>query len=182
MPMLARLRERYPGITVNLRLGNAQETLGALLSEHVDIAVVTEVDPRPGLYLQDLVESRICALLPDGHPWGERREIELGELHEQIMVLREPDSITRRTFDRACSEQEVQPRVLLELDSREAVTEAVAAELGIGIVSSLEVSRDPRVHAVPLLGEGLVNRHMIGCLERHKGLRVVSAFMELAQG
>ncbi|MBO3278067.1 LysR substrate-binding domain-containing protein [Pseudomonas schmalbachii] len=183
MPMLARLRAHYPGITVNLRLGNAQETLGALLSEHVDIAVVTEVEPRSGLYLRELVESHICALLPDGHPWCERQDgICLAELHEQIMVLREPDSITRRTFDRACSEQDIQPRVLLELDSREAVTEAVAAELGIGIVSSLEISRDPRVHAVPLIGEGLVNRHMIGCLERHKGLRVVSAFMELAQG
>ncbi|MCY1260594.1 HTH-type transcriptional regulator CysL [compost metagenome] len=182
MPMLARLRERYPGITVNLRLGNAQETLGALLSEHVDIAVVTEVEPRNGLYLRDLIESRICALLPDGHPWADRQDIALAELNEQIMVLREPDSITRRTFDSACTAQDVQPRVLLELDSREAVTEAVASELGIGIVSSLEVSRDPRVHAVPLVGDGLVNRHMIGCLERHRGLRVVSAFLELAEG
>lgn len=183
MPMLARLRARYPGITVNLRLGNAQETLNALLSEHVDIAVVTEVEPRAGLFLRELVQSRLCALLPAAHPWSEREQgVPLTELDEQIMVLREPDSITRRTFDRACAGQQVQPRVLLELDSREAVTEAVAAELGIGIVSSLEVSRDPRVRAVPLLGEGLRNRHSIGCLERRRGLRVVSAFMELAEG
>lgn len=183
MPMLARLRARYPGITVNLRLGNAQETLNALLSEHVDIAVVTEVEPRAGLFLRELVQSRLCALLPAAHPWREREQgVPLSELDQQIMVLREPDSITRRTFDRACAGQQVQPRVLLELDSREAVTEAVAAELGIGIVSSLEVSRDPRVRAVPLLGEGLLNRHSIGCLERRRGLRVVSAFMELAEG
>ncbi|WP_374439060.1 LysR substrate-binding domain-containing protein [Pseudomonas panipatensis] len=183
MPVLARLRARYPGITVNLRLGNAQETLNALLSEHVDIAVVTEVEPRAGLFLRELVQSRLCALLPTAHPWSEREQgVPLSELDQQIMVLREPDSITRRTFDRACAGQQVQPRVLLELDSREAVTEAVAAELGIGIVSSLEVSRDPRVRALPLLGEGLLNRHSIGCLERRRGLRVVSAFMELAEG
>ncbi len=72
--------------------------------------------------------------------------------------------------------------MLLELDSREAVTEAVAAELGIGIVSSLEVSPDPRVKAIPLSGDGLLNRHAIGCLERRRGLRVVSAFLELAEG
>ncbi len=64
MPMLARLRASYPGITVNLRLGNAQETLAALLSEHVDVAVLTEVEARPGLFLEELVNSRICALLP----------------------------------------------------------------------------------------------------------------------
>ena len=181
MPMLARLRARYPGITVNLRLGNAQETLAALLDEHVDIAVLTEVESRAGLYLRELVESRICALVPAGHAWsGRSGELPLSVLDQQIMVLREPDSITRRSFDAACTAHAVQPRVLLELDSREAVTEAVAAELGIGIVSSLEVGRDPRVRAVPLIGEGLLNRHSIGCLERRRGLRVVSAFMELA--
>ncbi|CAI3799406.1 HTH-type transcriptional regulator CysL [Pseudomonas sp. MM221] len=73
MPMLAQLRERYPGITVNLRLGNAQETLAALLSEHADVAVLTEIEPRKGLHLQNLCESRLCALLPVGHDWARGR-------------------------------------------------------------------------------------------------------------
>ena len=95
MPMLARLRASYPGITVSLRLGNAQETLAALLSEHVDVAVLTEVEARPGLFLEELVNSRICALLPRQHPWCERSEgVPLEELDQQIMVLREPGSIT----------------------------------------------------------------------------------------
>ncbi|WP_248744828.1 LysR substrate-binding domain-containing protein [Pseudomonas sp. MWU12-2037] len=180
MPMLARLRARYPGITVNLRLGNAQETLAALLSEHADVAVLTEVEPRKGLYLQPLSESRICALVSQGHPWlAEPQGIALEQLDQVIMVLREPSSITRRTFDQACAQAAVSPRVLLELDSREAVTEAVAAELGVGIVSSLEVSPDPRVRALPISGEGLGNRHQIGCLERRKELRLIQAFLGL---
>lgn len=96
------------------------------------------------------------------------------------MVLREPTSITRRTFDNACEQAGVNPRVLLELDSREAVTEAVAAQLGVGIVSSVEVSHDPRVRAVPINGAGLVNLHMLGCMERRAELRLIKAFMELA--
>lgn len=182
MPMLARLRARYPGITVNLRLGNAQETLAALLSEHADVAVLTEVEPRKGLHLQALGPSRLCALLPVGHPWAQQPEVELpiGELDRQIMVLREPTSITRRTFDQACHQAQVQPRVLLELDSREAVTEAVAAELGVGIVASVETSHDPRVVARPISGPALVNQHMLGCLERRRELRLIQAFLSLA--
>ncbi len=181
MPMLASLRARYPGITVNLRLGNAQETLAALLSEHADVAVLTEVEPRKGLHLQALSESRICALVPAGHRWANRSgEVKLKELDQVIMVLREPTSITRRTFDQACMQASIQPRVLLELDSREAVTEAVAAELGVGVVSSVEVSHDPRVVAIPIAGEGLVNRHMIGCMERRRELRLIQAFFDLA--
>ena len=183
MPMLAKLRARYPGITVNLRLGNAQETLAALLSEHADVAVLTEVEPRKGVYLQPLNESRICALVPAGHPWlADPAGIRLEQLDQVIMVLREPSSITRRTFDDACAKASVQPRVLLELDSREAVTEAVAAELGVGVVSSVEVSRDPRVHAIPIRGDGLLNQHMLGCMERRRELRLIQAFFELASG
>ncbi|USW97906.1 LysR substrate-binding domain-containing protein [Pseudomonas proteolytica] len=181
MPMLAKLRARYPGITVNLRLGNAQETLAALLSEHADVAVLTEVEPRKGVHLQPLNESRICALVPAGHPWlADPAGIRLEQLDQVIMVLREPSSITRRTFDEACAKAGVQPKVLLELDSREAVTEAVAAELGVGVVSSVEVSRDPRVHAIPIHGEGLLNHHMLGCMERRRELRLIQAFFELA--
>ncbi|WP_458729608.1 LysR substrate-binding domain-containing protein [Pseudomonas brenneri] len=181
MPMLARLRARYPGITVNLRLGNAQETLAALLPEHADVAVLTEVEPRKGLHLQPLSESRICALVPAGHSWlADPAGIRLEQLDQVIMVLREPSSITRRTFDDACAEAGINPRVLLELDSREAVTEAVAAELGVGVVSSVEVSRDPRVHAIPIQGEGLLNQHMLGCMERRRELRLIQAFFELA--
>ena len=183
MPMLAKLRARYPGITVNLRLGNAQETLAALLSEHADVAVLTEVEPRKGVHLQPLSESRICALVPAGHPWlADPAGIRLEQLDQVIMVLREPSSITRRTFDDACAKASVQPRVLLELDSREAVTEAVAAELGVGVVSSVEVSRDPRVHAIPIRGDGLLNQHMLGCMERRRELRLIQAFFELASG
>lgn len=181
MPMLAQLRARYPGITVNLRLGNAQETLAALLSEHADVAVLTEVEPRKGLYLQSLGESQICALLPAGHALAaDRQALAISALDRQIMVLREPTSITRRTFDQACVQAKVQPRVLLELDSREAVTEAVAAELGIGIVSSVEMSHDPRVVARKIIAPGLVNQHMIGCLERRRELRLIQAFLSLA--
>ncbi|MBC2656465.1 LysR family transcriptional regulator [Pseudomonas sp. MSSRFD41] len=181
MPMLARLRERYPGVTVNLRLGNAQETLAALLSEHADVAVLTEVEERKGLHLQSLGQSRMCALVPQGHEWLELAEgIAIEQLDQVIMVLREPSSITRRTFDQACGLSKVQPRVLLELDSREAVTEAVAAHLGVGVVSSLEVGHDPRVRVVPLRGAGLVNQHMIGCLERRRELRLIQAFLGLA--
>ncbi|WP_313049367.1 LysR substrate-binding domain-containing protein [Pseudomonas soli] len=181
MPMLAQLRARFPGITVNLRLGNAQETLAALLSEHADVALLTEVEPRKGLYLQSLGDSRLCALLPVDHPLaGAADDLAIDALDRQIMVLREPNSITRRTFDQACALVQVQPRVLLELDSREAVTEAVAARLGIGIVSSVELAHDPRVVARPLAGEGLLNRHMVGCLERRRELRLIQAFLGLA--
>ncbi|MFO6126390.1 LysR family transcriptional regulator, partial [Pseudomonas aeruginosa] len=36
------------------------------------------------------------------------------------------------------------------------------------------------VRVVPLVGPELTNRHLIGCLEKRRGLRVIRAFLELA--
>lgn len=56
----------------------------------------------------------------------------------------------------------------------------MASELGIGVVSSTEVANDPRVVARPLAGQGLLNQHMLGCLERRRELRLIQAFLGLA--
>ncbi|MNO03808.1 hypothetical protein D3C81_2246250 [compost metagenome] len=56
----------------------------------------------------------------------------------------------------------------------------MASELGIGVVSSTEVANDPRVVARPLVGHGLRNQHLVGCLERRRELRLIQAFLALA--
>ncbi|MCY1513733.1 aminoethylphosphonate catabolism associated LysR family transcriptional regulator [compost metagenome] len=143
--------------------------------------MISDMSERPGLHLQPLGEARLCLLVPADHPWvGVREEVALHELRSEVLLQREPASLTRRTFERACNEQGLELRAALELNSREAVIEAVAAGLGVSIVYSLEVPRDPRVAALPLQGEGLVSRHFLACLERHAELRVVRAFFEVA--
>jgi LysR family transcriptional regulator, transcriptional activator of the cysJI operon len=180
MPLLARLRARHPGITVGLSLGNAAETYEALLAERASIGVVTEAEPRDELHLEDLAVSQVCAVLPRDHALGARAEIALDALDGQPMVLREPTSVTRRTFDRACRARGIAPALLMELDSREAVIEAVAAGIGIGIVSSLECGADGRVRALPITGADLSNRHAIVCLARRRSLRLIRAVLDLA--
>ncbi|MFE1599635.1 LysR substrate-binding domain-containing protein [Methylobacterium sp. ID0610] len=180
MPLLARLRARYPGITVSLSLGNAAETREALLAERASIGVITEAEPHPDLFVTDIATSRLCAVMARDHALAAGPAIALPALEGAAMVLREPTSVTRRTFDAACRRGGVRPSVLMELDSREAVIEAAAAGLGIGIVSSLECGADARIRALPIEGPDLVNRHSIACLARRRQLRLIRAVFDLA--
>ncbi|MDH4560851.1 LysR substrate-binding domain-containing protein [Pseudomonas sp. BN411] len=182
MPLLARMRERYPGVRINLRLGNTQETLTALYGERVDLALVSDIAPRAGLHLLPLGEARLCLLLPAAHPWVDRRDaVALNELRGQVLLQREPGSLTRRTFERACANQELELPADLELNSREAMIEAVAAGIGVSILYDQEVPKDPRVKVLPLKGEGMVSRHFLACQQRHAELRAVKAFFEVAE-
>ena len=97
------------------------------------------------------------------------------------MVLRELGSMTRRLFERATTKAKVNPRVVMEIESREAVREAVAAGLGIGVVSEPEFGNDERLVSVPVADGHLVLREYVVCLRERRNLRVVAAFLDLVR-
>jgi len=70
----------------------------------------------------------------------------------------------------------------MEIESREAVSEAVAAGLGIGVVSEAEFGHDQRLAAVPVTDAAMVTRGFIVCLKERRRLRIVSAFLDQVQG
>ena len=68
---------------------------------------------------------------------------------------------------------------VLDMNSREAVRETVAAGLGVGVVSASEFGRDPRVKPLQLIGEDLAMTEYIVCLAERRELRLVRAFLEV---
>ena len=66
----------------------------------------------------------------------------------------------------------------MEIESREAVREAVAAGFGIGVVSEAEFGHDERLVAVPVTGAELGTREYLVCLKERRRLRIVSAFLD----
>src|SRR5215469_14350565 len=68
---------------------------------------------------------------------------------------------------------------VLDMNSREAVRETVAAGLGVGVVSASEFGRDPRVKLLQLTGEDLAMTEYIVCLAERRELRLVRAFLDV---
>jgi len=98
------------------------------------------------------------------------------------MVLREPGSVTRRLFEARLAAAGVQPRIVMEIESREAVREAVAAGIGLGVVSEAEFGADGRLAMVPVDDPGLVTREFVVCRADRRRVAVVRAFLELVPG
>ena len=96
-------------------------------------------------------------------------------------MLREQGSTTRRIFETAVVRRELALAEVLDMNSREAVREAVAAGLGIGVVSQSEFGSDPRLVAVELVGEDLAMTEYAVCLAERKDLRLVKTFFDLLE-
>lgn len=115
-----------------------------------------------------------------GHRWFGRRRVSAGDLTGVDMVAREPGSNTQRAVNEGLSRIGVAPRVVMRLDTREAIKEAVAANLGFGIVWAAEVETSDRLHVVRLSGADITSMDYLACLKDSHRRRAVARLFEVA--
>ncbi|MGE0723751.1 MAG: LysR substrate-binding domain-containing protein [Alphaproteobacteria bacterium] len=178
-PLLAAFHRRYPGVHASLAIGNADAVRADLLGYAADVAVLAEAPDDPRLHAVPCGRHRIVAMVPRGHEWARRRQVRLTDFADRPMVLREAGSVTRRLFEAALGKGGIQPRIVMEIESREAVREAVAAGIGVAVVSEAEFGADRRLAMVPVTGTGLETREFVVCLAERRRVAVVRAFLDL---
>jgi DNA-binding transcriptional LysR family regulator len=126
-------------------------------------------------------QDRLVLFVPKSHAWAKRRSVKPAELAGERLILREPGSSTRRVFETAMIRAGIALEEVIEINSREAVREAVAAGLGIGVVSESEFGNDPRLVKITLAEADLGATEYVACLTERKDLRLIRAFLELAE-
>ncbi len=180
IPALAAFNQRYPGIEVSLRMGNSDAVLRDLLDYASDVAVLANVAADPRLLAIQLRRDSLVIFVARNHPLARRSAVRLKELDGQAMVMREVGSATRRIFEEALAESGIEPRSVMQMDGRESVREAVAAGLGLGVVSEAEFIADRRLKMLRVNGARLTMTEYVVCLSERRKLRTVGAFLELA--
>ncbi|BCJ29045.1 LysR substrate-binding domain-containing protein [Actinocatenispora sera] len=183
MPLLAALRDRYPGVRVALSTGNSEQVLAELVADRVDVALTAAGGHDPRLHAVPVRRDRVVAFVARRHPLGARTEVTLDELAGTQLVIRESGSTTRRVFERALAaagRSLAEWPELIEVDSREAVHSAVAVGLGVGVVSDAELPPDPRLAVLALPGLDLDLTQYLACRRDASRSRLVRAVFELA--
>jgi aminoethylphosphonate catabolism LysR family transcriptional regulator len=181
VPILAELKKRHEALTFTLKVDNSAVVLEQLLDYGADIAVMAKVTSDPRIYSMKLREDRLVLFVPRHHPWARRRRRPISDLAGQDIVIRERGSITREVFETGLAQADVVPRSLIEVETREAVREAVAAGFGIGVVFDSEFGNDPRFRTLEVSGADLTVGEYVVCLQERRHLALVRAFLDMAQ-
>ncbi|HLI11767.1 MAG TPA: LysR substrate-binding domain-containing protein [Alphaproteobacteria bacterium] len=180
IPLISSFTRRYPGIRISFAFGNSRVVLESLRDRLVDIAVLADLKPDERLHAVPLRRDRLVLFVERSHPWCARRGgVRLRELAGQRIVLREVGSTTRARFEQAVAEAGVALGETIEIGSREAVREAVAAGLGIGIVFESEFGHDDRLRRVAIRDARIESTEYAACLKERLPVRVVGAFFDL---
>ena len=145
VPIMRRLRDAHPGISISLRIKNSAEIRGAVLAGTADIGITAQDSPHPRLTTRFLSQQDLVALVRTDSALGSRKSMAIAELAKESLIMREPGSITRQAMAHAMATAMVRAGTLIETDSREAVHGAVLAGLGVGAIGEDEFNEDPRM-------------------------------------
>jgi aminoethylphosphonate catabolism LysR family transcriptional regulator len=181
VPFLVMFNRRYPNLRLSMSIGNSTNLQSDLLDQSCDVAIAANVNPDPRIFAIPFRQDQLIAFVDRAHPWAKRRRIQLADLTGNRLVLREPSSTTRQCFDRAVSAAGIKIGEVLEIGSREAIREAVAAGLGIGIVARAEFGDDIRLKALEFEGPVMASTEYVACLADRKSTPLVKAFLDIVQ-
>ncbi len=178
---LAEWSRRHPDIAVSVRMGNTESLLAGLLSYETDIVVVANLAPDARLHGVLLRRDPMVLLVGRGHRLAARGGARLADLAGERLVLRERGSATRVLTESALGVEGVRPSAVIEMDGRQAVCDAVAAGLGVAIISAAEVPRDDALRALAISGARLEMTEHVACLLERREHRTVKSFLDLVE-
>lgn len=180
VPIMAALRKRAESLTFALSIDNSAVVLERLLHHEADVAVMAKSVSDPRLFAVRLRTDRLVLFVPASHPLARRNRAPLAALSGQELVLRERGSITREVLEQAMAAADIQPRSIVEVQTREGVREAVAAGFGVGAVFASELGEDRRFRRILVSDTDLNVAEYAVSLQERRHTALVRAFMEEA--
>ena len=178
MGVLGRFKASHPGLTFALTIGNSQTVLDDILAYQADVAITAKQTSDPRVHALRLRTDRLVGFVAAEHPFARRRSVPIEAMAGQDLVVRERGSVTREVFESRLVEAGIRPGALLEVQSREAVREAVAAGLGLGVVFGSEFRSGEGLRQLAVTGADLAVAEYAVCLEERRRIPLVRAFLE----
>lgn len=148
---LQRFAQRHPGIEIDLSVDNRDRIIQRLQDERCDLAVMMLPPAALDLDTLDCLDNPLVVIGPRNHPWANRRKVPVKALNDEPWLAREPGSGTRLALEQHFSEWGVQPRERMTLGSNEALKHAVAAGMGLAVLSRHALARDPAQEGLAVL-------------------------------
>ncbi len=173
--------EHYPGIEIDLVIENRDAVVKRLAREQDDIAVMMMPPLELPLQSVAVMDNPLVLIAPLGHPWVSRRSVPFKLWSSEALLMREEGSGTRQATLDYFAERGVKPKVRMTLGSNEAIKHAVAANLGVAILSRHTLAKKPANEGLAVISAaGLPIRRQWQLVWRsdRRMPRVASRFMD----
>ena len=143
--LLGNFKKKYPDVTIQLKVSNSDGIVSMVESNVIDLGVVESPVGNKNLDVEICLVDTLMAIVPPGHVLAGRESVTIQEMIGFPYICREEGSGTREVILSYLSNHGLSTNdldVVMELGSPEAIKGAVAADMGISIISSATIQKE----------------------------------------
>lgn len=139
---LADFANQYPGVKLQVTIGNTEEIIGGIRSNQLDIGFIEGEAHANDLIVTPYMKDEMIIIAPSNHPLLETSFVDQIMLQNQVWVLRELGSGTRAFSDHFIQKEDISIKRSYVFNSSQGVKEAVSSGLGIAMLSRWIVRKE----------------------------------------
>jgi DNA-binding transcriptional LysR family regulator len=146
--LLGIFRQKYPQINVELQVHSTRRIAWGIMNGQLDLAIVggdIPIELRNTLEITSYAEDELALILPITHPFSSLESIQKEDLYRLKFIALDTESTIRRVIESNLSQNGIDSRyfkIEMELNSVEAIKNAVQSGLGAAFVSVSAISKE----------------------------------------
>lgn len=146
--MIGMFRQRYPDVAVQLHVHSTRRTAWGVANGQVDLAIIggeVPADLQETLKILPYAEDELALILPAFHPLAKVGTIQRDDLYKLQFITLDSQSTIRKVIDQVLARCGIDTRRLkveMELNSIEAIKNAVQSGLGASFVSISAIEKE----------------------------------------
>lgn len=139
--LIIEFQNKYKNIAFNITQLDTNEVIEELLDNSFEIGVVGSIINNEKLKYEKLLEDRMVLITPSNKKFDDMNSIiSMENLKKENFIFRETGSGTRKEFEKELIKAGIDPKsmnIVAQMNSTEAIKQAVSLGLGVSIVSSI---------------------------------------------
>jgi DNA-binding transcriptional LysR family regulator len=155
MPRLIGIfRHKYPQISIELQVHSTRQIARGVANGQIDLAVVggkVPYDLKPTLNIISYAEDELALILPPSHPFSTLKYIQKEDLYRLKFIALDTKSTIRNVIETTLIDNGIDSRqfkIEMELNSIEAIKNAVQSGLGAAFVSVSAISKELELNII----------------------------------
>jgi DNA-binding transcriptional LysR family regulator len=159
--MIGMFRHKYPDVAVQLHVHSTRRTAWSVANGQVDLAIIGGEIPgelSESLETIPYAEDELALIVPVLHPFAKLETIQKEDLYKLQFIALDSQSTIRKVIDQVLARSDIDTRrfrVEMELNSIEAIKNAVQSGLGAAFVSTAAITKELQMgvlHRSPIEG------------------------------
>ncbi len=149
--LLGAFRRRRPDITFNLCVANRADVRACLLTGKADLVIAGRPPMIDELVAEPFLQNPLVVVASITHALATQTQIPLARLADEKFLLREVGSGTRAAVEELFEVAGIPLKIGMVLGHIEAIKQAIAAGLGVSVLSAVAVRRETEHRVLAIL-------------------------------